>query len=43
MDFPVLCFRKTGSGARFAEAWKAVRIIRDLGSSSPAEPAAPAA
>ncbi len=43
MDRLVLRFRKTEPGARFAEAWKAARIIRDLGQAAPAEPAAPAA
>ncbi|MGL4399982.1 MAG: hypothetical protein ACRCXD_08945 [Luteolibacter sp.] len=43
MDRLVLRFRKTEAGARFAEAWKAARIIRDLGGSAPAEPTPPAA
>jgi hypothetical protein len=41
MDRLVLRFRKTESGAQFAAAWKAARIVRDLGESAPAEPAAP--
>jgi len=41
MDRLVLRFRKTEPGARFAAAWKAARIVRDLGEAAPAEPAAP--
>jgi hypothetical protein len=43
MDRLVLRFRTTESGARFAEAWKAARIVRDLGQAAPAAPATPAA
>lgn len=38
MDRLVLRFRNTESGARFAEAWKAARNIRDLGQAAPTEP-----
>ncbi len=41
MDRIVLRFRKTEAGVNFAAAWKNARIIRDLGSSAPAEPGAP--
>lgn len=41
MDRLVLRFRKTEPGARFAEAWKAARLIRDLGEAAPTEPAPP--
>jgi hypothetical protein len=41
MDRLVLRFRNTEPGARFAEAWKAARIVRDLGGSAPAEPEPP--
>lgn len=43
MDCLVLCFRKTEPGTRFAAAWKAARIIRDLGEAAPAAPAPPTA
>lgn len=45
MDRLVLRFRRTEPGAAFANAWTASRIIRDLGTSTPAapEPATPAA
>ena len=43
MDRLVLRFRKTEAGTRFAEAWKAARIIRDLGMAGPAEPTPPIA
>lgn len=39
MDRLVLRFRKTEAGARFADAWKNARIVRDLGKSAPVEPA----
>ena len=38
MDRLVLRFRRSESGAAFASAWQASRIIRDLGGSAPAEP-----
>ncbi|MES2661106.1 MAG: hypothetical protein V4689_20965 [Verrucomicrobiota bacterium] len=41
MDRLVLRFRKTEPGARFAAAWKAARIVRDLGQAAPTEPAPP--
>ncbi len=41
MDRLVLRFRKTEPGARFAEAWKNARLVRDLGQAATAEPAAP--
>ena len=37
MDRLVLRFRSTEAGARFAEAWKAARQVRDLGQAAPAE------
>jgi hypothetical protein len=37
MDALVLRFRKTEAGARFAEAWNAARLVRDLGKSAPAD------
>ena len=43
MDRLVLRFRKTEPGARFVAAWKAARIIRDLGEAAPAAPAPPTA
>ena len=43
MDRLVLRFRKTEPGARFVAAWKAARIIRDLGEAAPAEPTPPTA
>jgi hypothetical protein len=45
MDRLVLRFRSDEPGTRFADAWQATRIVRDLGGSAPAEPApiAPAA
>ena len=41
MDRLILRFLKTEAGARFAEAWKAALIIRDLGEAAPAESAPP--
>lgn len=38
MDRLVLRFRKTETGAAFASAWTASRIVRDLGASAPPEP-----
>lgn len=38
MDRLVLRFRKTEAGNRFADAWQAARLIRDLGQAAPAEP-----
>jgi len=38
MDRLVLRFRRTEPGAAFAGAWATSRIIRDLGTSAPAEP-----
>jgi len=43
MDRLVLRFRKTDVGIRFADTWKAARIIRDLGEAAPQPPAPPAA
>ncbi len=45
MDRLVLRFRRTESGAAFANAWTASRIIRDLGASASTkpEPVVPAA
>ena len=45
MDRLVHRFRRTEPGAAFANAWAASRTIRDLGTSTPAEPepATPAA
>jgi hypothetical protein len=40
MDRLVLRFRRTEPGTAFASAWQASRIIRDLGATAPAEPAA---
>ena len=42
MDRLVLRFRRDEPGTRFAAAWDAARIIRDLGGSAPGAPAAPA-
>jgi hypothetical protein len=42
MDRLVLCFRRDEPGTRFAAAWQAARIIRDLGGSTPGTPSAPA-
>ena len=36
MDRLVLRFRKTPAGTRFADAWTAARIIRDLATTSAA-------
>jgi hypothetical protein len=41
MDRLVLRFRKSESGARFAAAWQATRIIRNLGEAEPESPVAP--
>jgi hypothetical protein len=38
MDRLVLRFRRTEPGTAFASAWKASRIVRDLGGSAPGEP-----
>jgi hypothetical protein len=38
MDRLVLRFRKTETGAAFASAWTASRIVRDLGAAAPAGP-----
>jgi hypothetical protein len=43
MDRLVLRFRRDEPGTRFAAAWDAARIIRDLGGSAPGTPAAPEA
>lgn len=40
MDRSVRRFRKIEPGARFAAAWKSALIVRDLGGSASAEPAA---
>lgn len=42
MDQLVLRFRKTDDGTRFADTWKAARIIRDLGEAAAQPPAPPA-
>jgi hypothetical protein len=39
MDRLVLRFRRDEPGTRFAAAWQAARMIRDLGASAPAAPA----
>ena len=41
MDRHVLRFRRTEAGAAFATVWDTSRIVRDLGTSSPAAPKAP--
>ena len=43
MDRLVLRQSATEPGVRFAEAWKAVRQVRDLGQAAPADPEPPAA
>jgi hypothetical protein len=44
MDRLVLRFRKTEPGRRFADIWKAARIVRDLGAAkAPAAPEVPTA
>ena len=42
MDSLVLRFRRDEPGTRFAAAWQAARIIRDLGGSASGTLAAPA-
>jgi hypothetical protein len=39
MDRLVIRLRRTEPGTAFANAWAASRIVRDLGSSAPAQPA----
>jgi hypothetical protein len=41
MDRLVLRFRKSEPGTRFADAWQATRIVRDLGESAAPQPAPP--
>lgn len=43
LDRLVLRFRRTEPGARFAEAWQAARIVRDLGRGAGETPPPPAA
>ena len=43
MDRLVHRFRKTEAGNRFADTWKATRIIRDLGEAAAQPPAPPKA
>ncbi|GAA5484180.1 hypothetical protein [Haloferula sargassicola] len=38
MDRLVLRFRKTEAGTRFADSWKAARLVRDLGQAAAPEP-----
>jgi hypothetical protein len=41
MDRLVLRFRKSEPGTRFADAWQATRIVRDLGEAAAPQPAPP--